>query len=103
MHSSAKAELYVVPPRALQKFITEKLGTVESEHTTSDKGKALGDSQRGVYEFLNERDRWQLMSKELAQKQELIHQIISQTLEANKLAREKTNEVTQLRNAIATI
>lgn len=43
------------------------------------------------------------MSKELAQKQELIHQIISQTLEANQVARDKTKEISQLRNAIMTI
>ena len=27
----------------------------------------------GEYDFFNDRDRWQFLSKELAQKQELIH------------------------------
>ena len=32
--------------------------------------------KRGVYDFFDDRDRWQFLSKELAQKQELIHQTL---------------------------
>jgi hypothetical protein len=100
LHSTAKAELFIVPPSSLQKFLTKKLG--DSELAPKEMENQLG-SQRGAYDLLNDRDRWQVMSKELAQKQELIHQIISQTLDANKVARDKTSEITQLRNAIVTI
>jgi len=31
---------------------------------------------RGQYDFFDEKDRWQFLSKELAQKQELLHQIM---------------------------
>ena len=35
--------------------------------------KATTEAKRGTYDFFNDRDRWQFLSKELAQKQELIH------------------------------
>lgn len=35
--------------------------------------------RRGNYDFFNERDRWQFLSKELSQKQELLHQIMRNT------------------------
>ena len=34
---------------------------------------AMVERPRGTFDFFNERDRWQFLSKELSQKQELLH------------------------------
>lgn len=69
----------------------------------SGRSSAQSERLRGSYDMLNDKERWQLLSKELAQKQELIHQVVSQTMDQNKLAGQKVAEIKQLQSAVQTI
>ena len=45
----------------------------EAMEELNRESEALVGERRGVYDFFNEKDRWQFLSKELSQKQELLH------------------------------
>ena len=51
---------------------------------------------RGTYDFFNERDRWQFLSKELSQKQELLHQIMRNTRDRDNQLKDAEKETGQL-------
>lgn len=67
MHVSAKAEILLTIPPSMLRFVNAK-GPFPTKMATQAPSK-----ERGSYDMLNNRERWQLLSKELAQKQELIH------------------------------
>ena len=57
-------------------FIREQMGLPVDEDAMEElhrESEALVGEQRGVYDFFNDKDRWQFLSKELSQKQELLH------------------------------
>ena len=59
----------------------------------------VSKQERGTFDFLDDRDRWQFLSKELAQKQELIHQVVRKTIDSNDTAKEKADEINLLKSA----
>lgn len=101
MHIKATAEVIGQPHSTMKQFVNEKVGTRLGQ--TSPRGTDILSKERGTYNMLDNRERWKILSKELAQKQELIHQVVNQTLEANKMVREKNLEINQLKNAITTL
>ena len=57
-------------------FIREKMGLPVDDdaiYQLRAESDAMLGQERGTYDFFNERDRWQFLSKELSQKQELLH------------------------------
>ena len=52
--------------------------------------------KRGEYDFFNDRDRWQFLSKELAQKQELIHQTMKNSNDRLAQQREADQEILEI-------
>ena len=55
---------------------------------------------RGTIDFHNDKDRWQILSRELSQKQELIHQTLKKTRDQEQLIKEKGEEMLALRQGI---
>ena len=79
MHSSCTVELMCKPSNRLQLFMREKLGLATDEGAMLELKQVEEDmklAKRGEYDFFEDKDRWQFLSKELAQKQELLHQIM---------------------------
>ena len=67
------------PSNRLQLFMREKLGLATDEGAMLELKQVEEDmklAKRGEYDFFEDKDRWQFLSKELAQKQELLHQIM---------------------------
>lgn len=60
MHVSAKVEVFLTAPASLQRFVNDK-GAYPTQQVTQAPTK-----ERGTYDMLNNRERWQLLSKELA-------------------------------------
>lgn len=56
---------------------------------------------RGTYDFFNDRDRWQFLSKELSQKQELLHQIMRNTRDRDTQLKDAEKESSQLTQELA--
>ena len=54
----------------------------------------------GTYDFFNERDRWQFLSKEVQQKQELIHRVQKDINDKSDELKNKGQEILQLRTSI---
>ena len=57
-------------------FVREKMGLPIDEEAMDKlraESEAIIGEERGTYDFFDERDRWQFLSKELSQKQELLH------------------------------
>ena len=54
---------------------------------------------RGEIDFFEDRDRWQFLSKELAQKQELLHQIMRNSNDRVTQQKESESEMTQIQQA----
>ena len=57
-------------------FIREKMGLPVDDDAIYQfraESDAMLGQERGTYDFFNERDRLQFLSKELSQKQELLH------------------------------
>ena len=64
------------PSDNMLKFVREQMGLAVDEDALEDlqrQSDAMVEQPRGIYDFFNERDRWQFLSKELSQKQELLH------------------------------
>ena len=103
MHVTANLEVFFKPPDRYTKFISEKLGlrthtqAVQAQMEIEDQ---VSKQERGTFDFLDDRDRWQFLSKELAQKQELIHQVVRKTIDSNDTAKEKADEINLLKSAI---
>ena len=103
MHVTANLEVFFKPPDRYKKFISEKLGlrthtqAVQAQMEIEDQ---VSKQERGTFDFLDDRDRWQFLSKELAQKQELIHQVVRKTIDSNDTAKEKADEINLLKSAI---
>ena len=103
MHVTANLEVFFKPPDRYRKFISEKLGlrtdtqAVQAQIEIEDQ---VSKQERGTFDFLDDRDRWQFLSKELAQKQELIHQVVRKTIDSNDTAKEKADEINLLKSAI---
>ena len=57
---------------------------------------ALVAEQRGTYDFFNDKDRWNFLSKELSQKQELLHQILRNTRDRDSHQKEVEKEMQDL-------
>ena len=69
-------ELYCKPSDQMLKFVREQMGLPmddEAMDALSREQAAMVAQPRGTYDFFNEKDRWQFLSKELIQKQELLH------------------------------
>lgn len=49
-----------------------------------------------MYDFFDDRDRWQFLSKELAQKQELIHQTLKNSNDRLAQQRESEQEILEI-------
>ena len=49
-----------------------------------------------MYDFFDDRDRWQFLSKELAQKQELIHQTLKNSKDRLTQQRESEQEILEI-------
>ena len=76
MPSTCMMEVLCKPSEQLLLFIREQMGLPVDEEAMEDlhrESEALVGEKRGVYDFFNEKDRWQFLSKELSQKQELLH------------------------------
>lgn len=54
----------------------------------------------GTYDFFNDKERWQFLSKELQQKQELIHRVSKQVNDKSDDLKVKGKEILTLRSAI---
>lgn len=54
----------------------------------------------GTYDYFNERDRWQFLSKEVQQKQELIHRAQRDIIDKSEDLKRKGEEILGLRQSI---
>lgn len=54
----------------------------------------------GTYDYFDEKDRWQFLSKELQQKQELIHRVAKDINDKSEDLKQKGKEILQLRSQI---
>ncbi len=54
----------------------------------------------GTYDYFNEKDRWQFLSKELQQKQELIHRVVKDINDKSDDLKVKGTEILELRQSI---
>ena len=57
----------------------------------------------GTYDYFDEKDRWQFLSKELAQKQELIHRTQKDINNKSDELKKKGNEILELRAGIKSL
>ena len=64
------------------------------------KGANLCVEMGGTYDYFNERDRWQFLSKEVQQKQELIHRTQRDIIDRSEDLRKKGEEILELRQSI---
>ena len=60
-HTKCQVEIVSMPDEEVAAFIAEKIGTANSI-------KKIVDETRGEYDFFFDRDRWQMLSRELGQK-----------------------------------
>lgn len=54
----------------------------------------------GTYDYFNEKDRWQFLSKEVQQKQELIHRVVKDINDKSEELKLKGKEILGLRQSI---
>lgn len=54
----------------------------------------------GTYDVFDEKDRWEFLSKELSQKQEVIHRVTKDINDKSRDLREKGDEILEIRKDI---
>mmetsp|Transcript_42903 Transcript_42903/g.41249 ORF Transcript_42903/g.41249 Transcript_42903/m.41249 type:complete len:204 (+) Transcript_42903:1153-1764(+) len=67
--SKCRLELSCFPTEAVDEFFDENF-QLDYE---AQKGREKNEKKGGTYDYFDQKDRWQFLSKELQQKQELIH------------------------------
>lgn len=66
----------------------------------SHTGEVEPTQQQALPDFFDEKERWQVLSRELSQKQELIQATSKKTLDIERQIQEKGTEMTALRLSI---
>lgn len=82
MSTVCTVEVVAMPSGEVAEMLAEKLGLNDVEEDV----RAM---PRGTTDFHSERDRWQILSRELQQKQELIHMTLRKTRDQETMIKEK--------------
>ena len=99
MHTSCTVEVMVKPSNRVQLFMREKIGLPTDDEAMIKMKEEAEEKKfqlRGQYDFFDEKDRWQFLSKELAQKQELLHQIMRNSNDRVTAQMESEDEIKRL-------
>lgn len=103
-----RLDMACFPTEAVDEFFEEKF---ELDYEAK-KGKEKNESKKkifvqtfylemgGTYDYFDNKDRWQFLSKEVQQKQELIHRAMKEINDKSDDLKSKGNEILELRSSI---